>query len=309
MGFRAMGTACSLAVASDSSEHVVARLALSAAWNEVRMCEGILSRFDPASRLSQLNRSSGTWLRVDERLFAALTAAVRLRLETNGLFDPTVLPALVAQGYDRSFELLEPGPRGALQSRTGATIELDPLDKRVRLERGAAVDLGGIGKGFSARRALEAMLIAWPGLHGAIVDLGGDIAVAGRPPDGDRWLVSVETPWRPETPLGTIFLRAGGVATSGPAHRRFGPGGARHHLIDPMTGESSDRAPLAVTVVALDPAAADAHATALAVSGDAAGYTSTRPGLGALVVSSPGPPQSFGAIDFVPSPVSFEVIL
>ena len=64
-----------------------------------------------------------------------------------------------------------------------------------------------------------------PRLPGALVDLGGDIAVVGTPPEGGPWLVSVESPWRPGESLGTIRLAAGGVATSGPTRRRFGPGG------------------------------------------------------------------------------------
>ncbi len=304
-----MGTVCALAVTADRTEVAAARLALSAAWNELRACERILSRFDSRSQLSELNRNDGRWVQVDDRLFDALVAAVRLRAETDGRFDPTILPALVAQGYDRSFELLEPRPPQASESASGAAIELDPAGHCARVERGAAVDLGGIGKGFAAARALEAMRQVWPELPGALVDLGGDIAAAGSPPESGPWLISVESPWRPGKSLGTIRLAGGGVATSGPARRRFGPAGARHHLIDPATGESADAGPLAVTVVASDPAAADANATALAVSADAETYVRARPGLGALVVFGLDPPRTFGAIDFLPRPVSFEVTL
>jgi thiamine biosynthesis lipoprotein len=307
MSFPTMGTECYLAVSADASEGAAAHLALAAAWNELCACERILSRFDSRSQLCELNRSAGSWLSVDERLFAALTAAVRLRSETNGRFDPSILPALVAQGYDRSFELLEPRPPLAGCLPAGAAIELDPEECRARIERGASVDLGGIGKGFAAARALDAMLAVWPELPGALVDLGGDVAVVGAPPESGPWLISVESPWRPGRSLGTIRLAAGGVATSGPTRRRFGPDGALHHLIDPATGEPSDSGPLAVTVVARDPVDADAHATALAVSSNAAGYVAAHPELGALVVDGLAPPRPLGAIDFLPRPVSFEV--
>ncbi len=302
-----MGTVCALAVTADRTEHAPARLALSAAWSELRACERILSRFDPRSQLSELNRNDGSWLQVDDRLFEALQRALRLRAETDGRFDPTILPALVAQGYDRSFELLEPRPPLPSDWSPGAAIELDQAGRRARVARGAAVDLGGIGKGFAAARALVAMREVWPELPGALVDLGGDIAAAGSPPEHGPWLVSVESPWRPGRSLGTIRLPAGGVATSGPARRRFGPAGSLHHLIDPATGGSAERGPLAVTVVADDPADADAHATALAVAPNADEYLQARPGLGALVVDGLDPPRSLGAIDFLPRPVSFEV--
>ncbi|HEX7527153.1 MAG TPA: FAD:protein FMN transferase, partial [Gaiellaceae bacterium] len=109
--------------------------------------------------------------------------------------------------------------------------------------------------------------------------------------------------------VGTIKLTSGGVATSGPARRRFGPNGMHHHLIDPTTGESAEHGPLAVTVVASDPIDADAHATALAVSANVDEYMSARPALGALVVDGLDLPRHLGAIDFLIRPVSFEVTL
>ena len=306
--FPVMGTVCALAVTAAESEHTKAQLALVAAWTELRACERILSRFDSSSQLSELNRADGAWMDVDERLFDALARAVRLRKETDGLFDPTILPALMAQGYDRSFELLEERAQYAHNWVPGATIELDPAEHRVRIERGAAVDLGGIGKGFAAGRALEAMRKVWPELPGALVDLGGDIAVTGVPPERGPWLIAVESAWSPATSLGTVRLSSGGIATSGPARRRFGPAGAHHHIIDPATGESAERGPLTVTVIAQDPSEADAHATALAISDDADEYVSARPGLGALVVGGLEPPRVLGVVDFVPRPISFEVI-
>ena len=105
-------------------------------------------------------------------------------------------------------------------------------------------------------------------LPGALVDLGGDVAVLGSPPDA-RPLADRDR--RPATgralSLGVILdLEEGGVATSGRNARRFGPGRDLHHLIDPATGAPAVAGPLAVTVVAPDAAWAEIHATALAIS-------------------------------------------
>jgi len=157
--FRAMGTACAVSVTARESDRLLARRALLAGCAEVEACERALSRFDPASDLSRLNRAAGEWVAIDERLERALRAALRIRTETSGRFDPTILPALVAAGYDRSFEQLEERPaRTAAGWRAGAEVDLSP--GRARIERGAAVDLGGIGKGFSATRTLAAMRAA-----------------------------------------------------------------------------------------------------------------------------------------------------
>ena len=149
---------------------------------EVAACERELSRFDPASDLSRLNAAGGRWTPVGRRLLEALDLALRAREDTGGRFDPTVLPALVAAGYDRSFELLEERPAAQADGwRAGAAIELDERRGRARLEPGSAVDLGGIGKGYAAGRALDAMRATCaPSLAGGLVDLGGDIAVSRR---------------------------------------------------------------------------------------------------------------------------------
>ena len=202
-------------------------------------CEQALSRFDPQSDLSRLNRAGGSWIPVDERLVEALLAAIIARAETDGRFDPTILPALAAAGYDRSFELLGDREATPIEGwRAGSRIEVDRQAGTARLEEGAAVDLGGIGKGFAATRALGAMRAAWAGLTGALVDLGGDIAVWGKPPEGGPWRVDIADSRGHGHPVGTLELEGGGVATSGRDTRRFGPGGRLHHLIDPTTGRS-----------------------------------------------------------------------
>jgi len=178
--FRAMGTVCTVAATARTADERRARRALAAARAEIEACEKVLSRFDPASDVSSTNRRAGEWVDVDARLVEALEVAIDGRHATAGRFDPTILPALVAAGYDRSFEALEErAPQASLGWRAGAEIDTDARAQRVRVESGAAVDLGAVGKGYSAERALLAMREEWDWLPGALVDLGGDVAAWG----------------------------------------------------------------------------------------------------------------------------------
>ncbi len=302
LGFRALGTTCVLATSATPLVLALSRRALLAGQAEVETCERVLSRFDPDSDLSRANRAAGRFVRVDVRLVEALERALELRAETGGRYDPTILPALLAAGYDRSYELLaDEAP--AAPPAAGALVEIDRRGSRVCVEAGAAVDLGGSAKGYIAARALGAMRRAWPGLPGALADLGGDVAVFGAPPEPGAWRVTVADPRPRPGPLGTIRLSTGAAATSGPQVRRFGPGRSFHHLIEPGTGLPAVGGPAAVTVVAEDPGAADAHATALAVTplGDAAPYLEAHPGLGAVLVPEDGPPLVLGSLDFTPA--------
>jgi thiamine biosynthesis lipoprotein len=300
-----MGTVCAVSATAARSDAILAKRALDAARREVAACERALSRFDPGSDLSRLNRANGSWIEVDTRLCEALSAALRARVETHGRFDPTILPALAAAGYDRSFEQLTERPAVPVGGwHAGARIDVDPGARRARIERTAAVDLGGIGKGFASTRALHAMRSTWPGMAGAIVDLGGDIAVWGTPPEGGRWRVDIADPRTRACVAGTLALESGGVATSGRDTRRFGPGRRLHHLIDPATGAPAVAGPLSATVAAGSAIEAEAFATALAVTdvGDARDQIGSRSDLGALLIPHSGEAIVVGRLPLVQEP-------
>ena len=125
--------------------------------------------------------------------------------------------------------------------------------------------------------------------------------ITSHAPDGPAWRLGVADPRVPGASLGVLRIAAGGVATSGRDRRRFGLANELHHLIDPRTGASAEGGPLAVTVVAADAAAAEAHATALAITPVRAActYVAERPGLGALVVPDTGDPILAGGLEFV----------
>src|SRR6476469_4515363 len=133
--FRAMGTTCAISVTTRPGDARRGRAALAAARMEVRACEHVLSRFEPESDLSRLNNACGEWLGVDARLLEALTEAVGARIDTEGRYDPTILPVLVAAGYDRSFEKLVDRPAFKLAGwGAGGRIYIDREQSRARLE-------------------------------------------------------------------------------------------------------------------------------------------------------------------------------
>ncbi len=298
--FAAMGTDCSIVISAQPWHEDSVRRAIDAAVDEVEAAERDLSRFDPRSELTQLNVNAGEWMVVGDRLYAAVAAAKAGRRATGGRFDPTVLPALIAAGYDRTYTELEPHDAPELGTwRAGAAIDLDPARRSVRLAPGSAIDLGGVGKGFAANAALEAMWRCAPTqLGGALVDLGGDIASRGRAPDGGAWRIAVADPRTSGGRLAVLGLAGDGIATSGRDRRRLGHGGTGHHLIDPATGRPALPGPLAVTVAAPTTILAEINATALAITplDECERYVQSRPELAALVVPSAGPPRVYGRL-------------
>lgn len=206
--------------------------ALAEEWNAT------FSRFRPDSEISRLNARAGAATRVSDDLYGMIACARDAWTSTNGWFDPTVLPALEAAGYDRDIALV----RASAASRTSepapgmGQVVLDPVAMTVQLPRGLRIDLGGIAKGAYVDR-LATALMTWPG---GCVNAGGDLCVWGLSPSGPHWRVGIEDPQYPESDVvvaDVLDARAGCVATSTTTKRQWRTtNGTAHHLIDPATG-------------------------------------------------------------------------
>lgn len=211
--------------------------------------EQLWSRFRPDSDISRLNATDGPVQVAPETI--ALIDAMRIAFtQTQGTFNPTVLPRLLDAGYDKS---LAPETAALPAARVKNATMFRSLDgivmdgTVVTVPAGMTLDAGGIAKGHTADLLVAAALDA--GAFGAMAIFGGDVRVSGEAPDGGPWIIGVEDPAVPGKHLEIVRLRDGGIATSGQHKRRFRDG-ATHHLIDPRTGLSADSDVKAVTVIA-----------------------------------------------------------
>jgi len=210
-----------------------------------------LSRFLPDSALSRLNRERA----VEDELVAALVREPEdVRRQTGGSFDARIGAAVLACGYERSFEqIATAGPIRV--DRTRPLVAID--DSRVWLSGEGLLDLGGTAKGWSVDRVADLLSQAGP----CLVDGGGDIAVRGRPLGAEEWLIGVGDGL-------AVGLCDGAVATSSTLRRRWRSGeGAAHHVIDPSLGRPAEGA---LTAVVIAPTASLADALATALVADAA---------------------------------------
>jgi thiamine biosynthesis lipoprotein len=246
--FPAMGTTIELLVEADD-----ARSEFDAAECEFERLEQVMSRFRPTSELSRLN--ADRTIEASQDLAEIVQLALDGRARSNGRFDVTVHDALVAAGYDRTFdEVAADGPGEPLAVRCGGNVRVD--GRHIELDPHVRLDLGGIGKGFAAERVATLLSLAGP----CLVSAGGDIAVRGVPESG-TWPIAVS-----ETL--TLGLTRGGVATSGRERRHWRRGGKDlHHLIDPATGQPAACDLMRVTVVGASAIDAEVLATSLFVAG------------------------------------------
>jgi FAD:protein FMN transferase len=266
----AMGGQLGIHVATDRERADQARVDARRVAERVRAWARILTRHDPASDLSLLNRDPGSTVRVGPTLAAALDWGRDIGRRTGGLVDVAMLAERIAAEDGVSATIrpaperdwsLAPRPDG----RPGGLVSRRP---------GLAFDLDGIGKGWLADRALRLL-----GSHpGALVDADGDLAVRVAP--GDAWEVGVADPRSADEYLAIFVLdaeRAGdgavlGLATSGTSvHRWERPDGAGHHLIDPRTGRPARTDVVQATVLAGSAAEAEAWAKCAVLAGGVGG--------------------------------------
>jgi FAD:protein FMN transferase len=232
------------------------------------------SRFRPDSELSVLNASHGSVTKVSALFAELIDTALRAARLTDGTVDPTCGQALVAIGYDRDFAQVRVG-QAAVTAPAAVpgwrSVRLDRNRRLVKLGDGARLDLGATAKAWAADRC--AQVIATDASTGVLVSLGGDIAVAGEPPE-DGWQVRVTDDHAagPDAPGQTISIQSGGLATSSTTVRTWsadGPGGNRsmHHIIDPATGQPAHSCWRTVSVAAGTCVDANIASTAAIVRG------------------------------------------
>ena len=231
--------------------------------------EGLWSRFLTDSDLTRINDGAGTPVAVASETIALVQTMMSAWELTQGRYDPTILPILVANGYATSrvdatrTTVLSPGPH-----RTGAVdhILVDPGRSTVTVPTRTALDPGGIGKGLAADMAVALLLDG--GADGALVSIGGDLAAAGTAPEPEGWRIDIEQAEPGESPLCRVTIDHGGVATSSTRSRRWDHRGrVRHHTIDPATGAQSDTDLATATVFATNGWRAEAFATGALLAG------------------------------------------
>ena len=230
--------------------------------------ESELSSHDPASPVYRLNH--GEAVELPASVSAVWEAAQSVSAYSGGACDCT-LGSLI-----RLWNVEGGGPvpsseaiREALNHvgadrfrKTGDTLE--PLDPE------AALDLGGVGKGYAVEVMVE-RLGSSPVSYG-LVSLGGNIGIFGAKEDGSPFKIGIRDPAQPENSsavVGYLSLTDGFVSVSGDYERYFEEGGVRyHHILDPKTGYPADSGLHSAAVWSENGAWADALSTALFVLGE-----------------------------------------
>lgn len=252
--------------------------------------DAVASRFRPDSALSRANRNAGKPTPVPRLLVHLVDAALGAAAQTGGAVEPTLGRVVAQLGYDRDISDVRaapadvaPPPAAAPLAGRWPAVRLDRDAGLLTVPAGTALDLGATAKAWTADHAAHALAARYD--TAVLVELGGDLAVAGSPPGG--WCVRVAEREGEEGQL--VLLRHGGLATSTTTVRTWRRGGvALHHIVDPATGRPAAGPWRTATVAAPCALAANVASTAAIVLGEAALGWLTARGLAARLVARDG---------------------
>jgi thiamine biosynthesis lipoprotein len=260
-----MGTIADIAVVHLDERY--AQTAIDAAIAELRHVDRTMTRFSHSSEVGLANLKAGSEpVRVSRGTALVLEEALHWAVASDGAFDPCLGRAMAL--WDLGARA-EPPPadqvRGLAGRRFYRSLEIGGLAGEPAVligDRDAAIDLGGIAKGYGVDRAVEALRSY--GVYNGLVNVGGDLFALGLSDDGDPWKVGIRDPDDPDGLVGTVEVSDRAVATSGDYIQYFQYAGRRyHHMLDPATGEPRRAAMRSVTIMADDCISADAAGTAI----------------------------------------------
>lgn len=216
----------------------------------IAQVDGAASPYRSDSELTAINRSSDNAFSPSRGLAPVVRRALEIAGETGGAFDPTFGPAAARYG----FSPITGGEPGRWSDFTfdGETLR--------RANPGSTLDFCGLAKGYALDLMSEALRRS--GEPDFLLDLGGEVATAGRHPEGRRWRVAVDGAQT------VLALADTAVATSGRLAQSYEVGSRAYtHIIDPETGRPATGSLVSVSVFDPDAMRADALATALFAMG------------------------------------------
>lgn len=239
-----------------------------------------LSPFNPSSLISRINR--GETDRTDQLVDSAFAISARVSRAGHGRFDPTVAPLvnLWGFGYDApARKNIESNPESFVlpQAMIDSALTMVGISS-CRITNGVihkkhpatTFNFSAVAKGMGCD--LIAAMLKRNGCTDYMVEIGGEITVAGNNRHNKPWRIQIDTPAPTDTvshtPLTFLSVTDCGVATSG-NYRNFhntSRYGRIGHTIDPVTGLPVATDVVSATVIAPTAGEADAWATSCMAS-------------------------------------------
>ena len=232
----------------------------------MEMCETyeqMLSAHIETSEISAINQAEGQPVTVSEETAELIKLGCSYGRLSEGRFDITIAPASNLWDFHDSENASLPDARELSEAVSHVDYRCVQVDGcTVTLtDPEAAIDLGGIAKGYIADRMKE--YLEKEGVEHALINLGGNMLAVGGRYDGTDFRIGIQKPFaQTGTVLASVSVSDKSVVSSGNYERYFKlDGRIYHHILDPDTGYPADTGLYQVTIISDSSVQGDALST------------------------------------------------
>jgi len=248
-----------------------------------------MSIYKPYSLISKFNESN-QGITIDTGFRKVVEKSLEIFKETDGIFDITVGPLVTAWGFGNKEVYTYPDSAEIAEIKSCVGSNLLRLEGNFLHKDKPCVhiDVNGIAQGYSVDVVADYLLKQ--GVSSFVVEIGGELRIHGKKPDGSSMRIGIEGPSDDgDEPLikHVVGLSKGAITTSG-NYRKFKKNGSKRitHLIDPRTGFPLDNELISVTLFAEDAITADGYDNAIMAMHieDALSFVEQHPSLEAYII-------------------------
>lgn len=236
---------------------------------ELENIDAAMSGYRQDSTIERFNNArNSAWHNVGTEIVELINIASEISNASGGCYDLTIKPLFALWGFNDD-QLTVPEAQKIKEVENSIGMEKlnillpDQLRKRVPT---VEIDLSSIAQGYSAARLAD--ILEQSGIVDYMVEIGGEVVVAGQKPGGQPWRIAIERPLPGERRVEKVISIHGSsplaVVTSGTYRHYFDEHGARYsHILDARTRSPVKHNTVSVTVVHDNATYADAWSTAL----------------------------------------------
>ncbi|GAA6133561.1 FAD:protein FMN transferase [Oceaniserpentilla sp. 4NH20-0058] len=229
-----------------------------------------MSTYQKDSELSVFNTMTApAQMDVSTGLIDVVGMSLSLNVYTHGYFDISVGPIVNLWGFGPDkMPLTMPTLEQKRQAKSMMGLEAIKISNQsIQKTAQRYLDLSAIAKGYAVDKVAE--LLESNGIANYLVEIGGEMRVAGEKAEGQAWKVAIEKPDENLRSVQKVFeITDAAMATSGDYRNFFEMDGEKFsHSIDPFTAMPVKHSLASVTIIDKSCARADALATAMLVMG------------------------------------------
>ena len=206
----------------------------------VAKCEDYNARFSrtsEGSEIYELNHADGEPVTLSDDTVDLIQKGVEYSRLAEGKFDITIAPLSDLWDFKNNTGTV-PDDAAIQEAKSHIGYENVKVDGNTvqLLDPEAAIDLGGIAKGYIADQ-LKAYLKEQNVSH-ALINLGGNVLALGGKPDGSDYNIGIQKPFAQNgEAITSVKIKDQSVVSSGTYERYFEKDGKiYHHILNPFTG-------------------------------------------------------------------------